>query len=68
MSYMEIMKLEQEVLDCLKEFEFITNPEEIAKHIKKIVDKLDKLTKMNQGDRHRYEHMKEIVKQNYNVF
>lgn len=68
MSYIEIKKLEQEVLDCLKEFEFITDPEEIAKHVKKISDKLDKLTKMNQGDRHRYEHMKDIVKQNHKIF
>ncbi|MCW4033280.1 MAG: hypothetical protein NWF08_07840 [Candidatus Bathyarchaeota archaeon] len=59
---MEIKKLEQEVLDCLKEFEFITDPEETTKHVQKIVAKLTELIKMNEGDRHRYENMKELVR------
>ena len=61
MSYREAKKLESEVIESIKELEFITDPENITNHLQKLLKKLTKLIKMNPGESNRYEDVKRIV-------
>jgi len=52
---MEIKKLEKEVIDCLKEFEFISDPEELNRHTQKLLNILTELKEKNPSERDKYE-------------
>ena len=57
MSYKEIKKLEKEVIDLIKEIDFITDPEELAKDLQKLLKILADLKKKNPSEHEKYEEM-----------
>jgi len=61
LSYVEITKLENEILCAFGDLDRISDPEDFAKHVRGLIGKLTELQKKNPSEHEKYESLKKWV-------
>lgn len=61
MSYVEITKLENEILCAVEDLNHISDPEDFDKHIQRLIKKLSTLQKKNPSEHEKYESLRKWV-------